>query len=93
MVDIVDLRNLVAEAEGTTDAKASQENFASGYDVPFAYGRYLQPSKPISQMTFKELDDFQKKQINATKGTFDNTNRRDECGRPLPIYRADLRKP
>jgi hypothetical protein len=75
MVDIVDLRNLVAEAEGTTDAKASQENFASGYDVPFAYGQYLQPSKPISQMTFKELDDFQKKQINATKGTFDNTNR------------------
>jgi hypothetical protein len=74
MVDIVDLRNLVAEAEGTTDAKASQENFASGYDVPFAYGQYLQPSKPISQMTFKELDDFQKKQINATKGTFDNTN-------------------
>jgi hypothetical protein len=33
MVDIVDLRNLVAEAEGTTDAKASQENFASGYDL------------------------------------------------------------
>jgi hypothetical protein len=74
MVDIVDLRNLVAEAEGTTDAKASQENFASGYDVPFAYGQYLQPSKPISQMTFKELGDFQRRQVNATKGTFDNTN-------------------
>jgi hypothetical protein len=74
MVDIVDLRNLVAEAEGTTDAKASQENFASGYDVPFAYGRYLQPSKPISQMTFQELGDFQSRQVNATKGTFDNTN-------------------
>jgi hypothetical protein len=74
MVDIVDLRNLVAEAEGTTDARASQENFASGYDVPFAYGQYLQPSKPISQMTFQELRDFQNKQINATKGTFDNTN-------------------
>jgi hypothetical protein len=74
MVDIVDLRNLVAEAEGTTDAKASQENFASGYDVPFAYGQYLQPSKPISQMTFQELRDFQKRQVNATKGTFDNTN-------------------
>jgi hypothetical protein len=74
MVDIVDLRNLVAEAEGTTDAKASQENFASGYDVPFAYGQYLQPSKPISQMTFQELGDFQSRQVNATKGTFDNTN-------------------
>jgi hypothetical protein len=74
MVDIVDLRNLVAEAEGTTDAKASQENFASGYDVPFAYGQYLQPSKPISQMTFQELRDFQGRQVNATKGTFDNTN-------------------
>jgi hypothetical protein len=74
MVDIVDLRNLVAEAEGTTDAKASQENFASGYDVPFAYGRYLQPSKPISQMTFQELGDFQRRQVNATKGTFNNTN-------------------
>jgi hypothetical protein len=74
MVDIVDLRNLVAEAEGTTDAKASQENFASGYDVPFAYGQYLQPSKPISQMTFQELGDFQRRQVNATKGTFDNTN-------------------
>jgi hypothetical protein len=74
MVDIVDLRNLVAEAEGTTDARASQENFASGYDVPFAYGQYLQPSKPISQMTFQELRDFQRRQVNATKGTFNNTN-------------------
>ena len=75
MVDIVDLRNLVAEAEGTTDERAVQENFASGYDLPFGYGRYLQPSKPISQMTFKELADFQRRQVNATKGTFDNTNR------------------
>lgn len=75
MVDIVDLRNLVAEAEGTTDERAAQENFASGYDLPFGYGRYLQPSKPISQMTFQELRDFQKRQVNATKGTFDNTNR------------------
>jgi hypothetical protein len=75
MVDIVDLRNLVAEAEGTTDERAAQENFASGYDLPFGYGRYLQPSKPISQMTFQELRDFQRRQVNATKGTFDNTNR------------------
>lgn len=75
MVDIVDLRNLVAEAEGTTDERATQENFASGYDLPFGYGRYLQPSKPISQMTFQELKDFQRRQVNATKGTFDNTNR------------------
>jgi hypothetical protein len=74
MVDIVDLRNLVAEAEGTTDERAAQENFASGYDIPFGYGRYLQPSKPISQMTFQELRDFQGRQVNATKGTFDNTN-------------------
>ena len=74
MVDIVDLRNLVAEAEGTTDERAAQENFASGYDLPFGYGRYLQPSKPISQMTFQELKDFQRRQVNATKGTFDNTN-------------------
>jgi len=74
MVDIVDLRNLVAEAEGTTDERAAQENFASGYDLPFGYGRYLQPSKPISQMTFQELEDFQRRQVNATKGTFDNTN-------------------
>jgi hypothetical protein len=74
MVDIVDLRNLVAEAEGTTDERAAQKNFASGYDLPFGYGRYLQPSKPISQMTFQELRDFQNRQVNATKGTFDNTN-------------------
>jgi hypothetical protein len=74
MVDIVDLRNLVAEAEGTTDERAAQENFASGYDLPFGYGRYLQPSKPISQMTFQELRDFQSRQVNATKGTFNNTN-------------------
>jgi hypothetical protein len=74
MVDIVDLRNLVAEAEGTTDERAAQKNFASGYDLPFGYGRYLQPSKPISQMTFQELGDFQRRQVNATKGTFNNTN-------------------
>jgi hypothetical protein len=70
MVDIVDLRNLVAELR----VRQRKKTLLPATTCPFGYGRYLQPSKPISQMTFQELGDFQRRQVNATKGTFNNTN-------------------
>lgn len=53
----------------------NKEYIKSEYDVPFAYGEYAQPDKPISQMTIKEVQDFQKKQISATKGKIKGQSR------------------
>lgn len=67
------LRNEIAEGEGTSDAKARKHGFESGYDVPYGYGQYAMPDKPLSQMTVAEVKAFQKKQIAATKGTIPGT--------------------
>jgi len=62
------LADLIFQAEGTSHAKANEHGFKSGYDVPFGYGKYLMPPKPLSEMTIAEVKAFQKKQIEATKG-------------------------
>lgn len=64
------LQDLVSNAEGTDDARARQEGFDSGYDVPFGYGNYLEPDKPLTEMTFREIKAYQRRLTNATKGTF-----------------------
>lgn len=71
-----DLRPLIdeiAEGEGTSHERAKAEGFDSGYDVPFGYGKYLTPPKPLSAMTLAELRDFQTDQINATIGHITGT--------------------
>ena len=51
----------IKQAEGTSRA-------ANPYDVVFGYGQYVSPPKPLTQMTIGEVQDFQTKLINATKG-------------------------
>lgn len=68
------LREQIALGEGTTDAQAQAHGFASGYDVPYGYGQYGMPEKPLSQMTIAEVKEFQKKQIGATRGTIPGTH-------------------
>lgn len=67
------LSPLIHKGEGTTDEQARAKGLKSGYDVAFQYGRYARPPKPISQMTIGELKEFQRKQVNATKGKVPNT--------------------
>ena len=43
------------------------------YDMVYGFGDYVVPSKPVSQMTMKELFDYQKDLINATKGKVPGT--------------------
>lgn len=49
----------IAEGEGTSDDIAAEKGFASGYDVPLAYGAYGKPSVPLTEMTIKDVQDFQ----------------------------------
>jgi hypothetical protein len=64
------LQNLVSMAEGTSDEKAREKGFASGYDVPFNYGQFLTPEKPLTQMTIGEVLDFGRRQVNSSKGRY-----------------------
>jgi hypothetical protein len=51
---------LVARAEGTAAEVAGRRGFASGYDVPFDYGRSGPPTpRPLSRMTLDEVDAHQ----------------------------------
>ena len=59
----------IADGEGTTVAKAQQNGFASPYDVPYGYGTYGQPEKPLSSMTLAEVKQYQNVQVNRTRGT------------------------
>jgi muramidase (phage lysozyme) len=43
------------------------------YDMVYGFGDYVVPSKPVSEMTMKELFDYQKKLISATKGKVPGT--------------------
>lgn len=64
-----ELLEFIAKSEGTSDEKAKKQGFSSGYDVPYGYGKYVRPEKPLSQMTLSEVKEFQQKQIQATRGT------------------------
>lgn len=43
------------------------------YDMVYNYGDTVKPSKPITEMKLSELADYQRKLINATKGTLPGT--------------------
>ena len=43
------------------------------YDMVYGFGDYVVPSKPVSEMTMKELFDYQRKLISATKGKVPGT--------------------
>jgi len=72
--DVDGLKDLIYRAEGTTDERAKQHGFKSGYDISYGYGKYAKSDKPISEMTIAEVKEFQKQQIAATKGKIPGTN-------------------
>lgn len=54
----------ITNGEGVGDDEARNHGFASSYDVPFNYGRYARQSKPLTQMTLREVDDLQTRTLN-----------------------------
>jgi hypothetical protein len=53
------LLDLVAEKELLTDT--GSKRFASAYDIPYGYGTFEMPQKPLTQMTLGELDGYETK--------------------------------
>ena len=68
------LLDRITQGEGTSDERAKKSGFESGYDVPYGFGKYGKPEKPLSEMTVGEVKEFQKKQIAATRGKIPGTN-------------------
>ena len=71
------LLNKIAFAEGATPEKLLKQKdrgmSTNEYDMVYAYGEYAVPDKNVSEMTLKELYDYQIKLINATKGKVPGT--------------------
>ena len=58
----------ISRGEGTSDDDAKKNGFKSGYDVPYGSGKYGgKTDKPLSEMTFGEAKEYQKKIINDQK--------------------------
>lgn len=74
MDDTSSILQTIATAEGTSDQRAQQKGFESGYDVPYGYGQYVMPEKPLSQMTLNQVKQFQRQQIAATRGKIPGTS-------------------
>ena len=71
--------NKIAIGEGAVADKLQRQAKhgigTTAYDMVYNYGNTLAPDKPITQMTIKEVFEYQKKLINATKGKVPGTTR------------------
>jgi muramidase (phage lysozyme) len=61
--------NTIRKAEGTTDEQAQKNGFANGYDVVLGYGKYGRPPKPLTQMSFREVYEFQRNVLLKNHGS------------------------
>ena len=64
----------ITHGEGTSEETAQAHGFSSGYDVPFGFGKYIAPSRPLTEMTLAEVKRYQAEQIKATKGKIPGTS-------------------
>ena len=81
------LLHQIARGEGVDDDRARSHGFASGYDVPFNYGRFAQQTKPLTQMTLGEIDALQVRMASHPE----NPGRSTPVGR-YQFTRATLRE-
>ena len=88
------LLDRIAWGEGAEPVKlATQEKHGIGttpYDMVYDYGNTLAPSKPVSEMTLKELYDFQTKLIAATKGKVKGTDKGTSAVGKYQVVRTSL---
>ena len=72
-----DLLDRIALGEGADPKKLkAQDKYGIGsteYDMVYGYGSALAPDKPVTEMTMKELEAYQRKLIAATKGKVKGT--------------------
>jgi muramidase (phage lysozyme) len=69
-VGVKGLLERIAKGEGTADEDARKRGLKSGYDVSLGYGMYGGgPKKALSDMTFAEVKEYQKKMLADPKNT------------------------
>jgi cell wall-associated NlpC family hydrolase len=61
--DVHPLLDQISIGEGTSDEDAQRNEFYSGYDVPFSYGSYALPPKPLTEMNISEIQALQSQMI------------------------------
>lgn len=66
---VKNLLNQITNGEGVGDDVARQHGYLSSYDVPFNYGRFAQQTKPLTQMTLREIDELQTRILNHPENT------------------------
>ncbi|MFT4027196.1 MAG: hypothetical protein QM676_10395 [Novosphingobium sp.] len=70
---VKNLLEQIAKGEGVSDDDARLHGYASSYDVPFNYGRFARQSKPLTQMTLREIDELQTRILNHPDKKHDST--------------------
>jgi len=74
-----DLLDRIALGEGADPKKLKAQNKygigSTEYDMVYGYGSALAPDKPVTEMTMKELEAYQRKLIAATKGKVKGTTK------------------
>lgn len=70
---VKNLLTQIAKGEGVADDGARRHGFASSYDVTFNCGRFAHQSKPLTQMTLREVDDLQTRILNHPANTHNST--------------------
>lgn len=63
----------IARGEGSYNTPGAMGPGYTEYDTIYGYGQYGMPNKPVSQMTFSELYDYQRQLIGATRGKIPGT--------------------
>lgn len=89
-----DLLDRIAIGEGAKpELLKAQEKHGIGttqYDMVYGFGVYAVPSKPVSEMTMKELYDYQTALINATKGKVPGTDKGTSASGKYQVTRKSL---
>jgi muramidase (phage lysozyme) len=89
-----DLLDRIAIGEGAKpELLKAQEKHGIGttqYDMVYGFGDYAVPSKPVSEMTMKELYDYQTALINATKGKVPGTDKGTSASGKYQVTRKSL---
>jgi hypothetical protein len=84
---VKNLLDQITNGEGVGDDVARLHGYASSYDVPFNYGRFARQTKPLTQMTLREIDELQTRML-AHPG---NTHKASPVGR-YQMVRKTLRE-
>lgn len=69
-----DILNRIALGEGSYLTPERMGEGYTEYDTVYGYGQFVMPDKPVSEMTFTELYEYQRQLIAATRGRVPGTS-------------------